>query len=149
MTELGEVCAGLAPGRGSDDEITLFDSTGLAIQDLAIAIGALESLRAGAVKPQTISLWCGGRRRRRSSVGPLALIVRFSDTAALAERPLEQELLSVQSAAVAAEPAARVQDAVAGNDDRDRIRAEGVAGRAGAARAARGGGHRLISRASP
>jgi alanine dehydrogenase len=56
VTELGPVCAGLAAGRGGDDEITLFDSTGLAIQDLAIAIGALESLRAGAVKPQTISL---------------------------------------------------------------------------------------------
>jgi ornithine cyclodeaminase/alanine dehydrogenase-like protein (mu-crystallin family) len=56
VTELGAVCAGLAPGRGADEEITLFDSTGLAIQDLAIALGALESLRAGAVKPQTISL---------------------------------------------------------------------------------------------
>ncbi len=56
VTELGAVCAGLAPGRGTDDEVTLFDSTGLAIQDLAIALGALESLRAGAVKPQTISL---------------------------------------------------------------------------------------------
>jgi alanine dehydrogenase len=56
VTELGAVCAGLAPGRGDDGEITLFDSTGLAIQDLAIALGALESLRAGAVKAQTISL---------------------------------------------------------------------------------------------
>jgi alanine dehydrogenase len=56
VTELGEVCAGLQPGRTEDAEITLFDSTGLAIQDLAIVIGALESLRAGAVKPQTVSL---------------------------------------------------------------------------------------------
>jgi alanine dehydrogenase len=56
VTELGAVCAGLAPGRGSAGEITLFDSTGLAIQDLAIALGALEALRAGAVKPQTVSL---------------------------------------------------------------------------------------------
>jgi alanine dehydrogenase len=56
VTELGAVCAGLAHGRDGDEQITLFDSTGLAIQDLAIAIGALESLRAGAVKPQTISL---------------------------------------------------------------------------------------------
>jgi len=56
VTELGEVCAGLRPGRTDADEITLFDSTGLAIQDLAIVIGALESLRAGAVKPQSISL---------------------------------------------------------------------------------------------
>jgi alanine dehydrogenase len=56
VTELGAVCAGLAPGRRSDEEITLFDSTGLAIQDLAIVLGALESLRAGALKPQTVSL---------------------------------------------------------------------------------------------
>ncbi|MGZ8782040.1 MAG: ornithine cyclodeaminase family protein [Gaiellaceae bacterium] len=43
VTELGAVLTGEANGRGSDDEITIFDSTGLAIQDLAIAIAALES----------------------------------------------------------------------------------------------------------
>ena len=37
VTALGAVLAGEAPGRGAEDEITLFDSTGLAIQDLAIA----------------------------------------------------------------------------------------------------------------
>ncbi len=37
VTELGRVLAGEAEGRRTDDEITLFDSTGLAIQDLAIA----------------------------------------------------------------------------------------------------------------
>ena len=37
-------------------ELTLFDSTGLAIQDLAIALGALEALDAGSVKPQTFDL---------------------------------------------------------------------------------------------
>ncbi len=41
-TELGAVLAGSAPGRRSDEEITAFDSTGLAIQDLAIALAALE-----------------------------------------------------------------------------------------------------------
>lgn len=35
--ELGEVIAGVKSGRTSDDEITVFDSTGLAIQDLATA----------------------------------------------------------------------------------------------------------------
>jgi ornithine cyclodeaminase/alanine dehydrogenase-like protein (mu-crystallin family) len=39
---LGAVLAGDAPGRTSDDEITTFDSTGLAIQDLAIAIACVE-----------------------------------------------------------------------------------------------------------
>jgi ornithine cyclodeaminase/alanine dehydrogenase-like protein (mu-crystallin family) len=42
VTELGAVLAGDAAGRSDADEITLFDSTGLAIQDLAIAIAALE-----------------------------------------------------------------------------------------------------------
>jgi alanine dehydrogenase len=42
VTQLGDVLAGIADGRRSDDEITVFDSTGLAIQDLAIAIAALE-----------------------------------------------------------------------------------------------------------
>ena len=42
VTELGDVLTGKAPGRQSADEITIFDSTGLAIQDLAIALAALE-----------------------------------------------------------------------------------------------------------
>jgi ornithine cyclodeaminase/alanine dehydrogenase-like protein (mu-crystallin family) len=42
VTELGAVLSGSADGRVGDDEITLFDSTGLAIQDLAIALAALE-----------------------------------------------------------------------------------------------------------
>ena len=41
VTELGEVLAGRAEGRRSAEEVTLFDSTGLAIQDLAIAKAAL------------------------------------------------------------------------------------------------------------
>jgi len=42
VTELGAVLAGEADGRRRDDEITVFDSTGLAIQDLAVALAALE-----------------------------------------------------------------------------------------------------------
>jgi alanine dehydrogenase len=42
VTELGAVLAGDAPGRQSPDDITIFDSTGLAIQDLAIALAAME-----------------------------------------------------------------------------------------------------------
>jgi ornithine cyclodeaminase/alanine dehydrogenase-like protein (mu-crystallin family) len=37
MTELADVVAGTAPGRSSDEEITLFKSLGLAIEDLAAA----------------------------------------------------------------------------------------------------------------
>ena len=42
VTELGAVLAREADGRRSDDEITTFDSTGLAIQDLAIALAAMD-----------------------------------------------------------------------------------------------------------
>ncbi len=35
--EMGEIVAGLKPGRTSDQEVTLFDSTGLAIQDAVTA----------------------------------------------------------------------------------------------------------------
>jgi alanine dehydrogenase len=44
VTQLGDVLAGSAPGRQSDGEITAFDSTGLAIQDLAIALAAMEQV---------------------------------------------------------------------------------------------------------
>jgi alanine dehydrogenase len=54
VTELGTVLAGLAPGRESPGEITSFDSTGLAIQDLAIALAAME--RAGEVDLPTLDL---------------------------------------------------------------------------------------------
>jgi ornithine cyclodeaminase/alanine dehydrogenase-like protein (mu-crystallin family) len=53
VTELGEVLTGMSPGRGSDEEVTLFDSTGLAIQDLAICHAVLA---ADSVKPATIRL---------------------------------------------------------------------------------------------
>jgi len=41
VTQLGDVLAGDSRGRAGDEEITLFDSTGLAIQDLAIARAAV------------------------------------------------------------------------------------------------------------
>ena len=42
VTAIGDVLAGTARGRENEREITMFDSTGLAIQDLAIALAALE-----------------------------------------------------------------------------------------------------------
>jgi ornithine cyclodeaminase/alanine dehydrogenase-like protein (mu-crystallin family) len=44
VTQLGDVLAGLAPGRANGKEITTFDSTGLAIQDLALALAVLEQV---------------------------------------------------------------------------------------------------------
>ncbi|HEY6067431.1 MAG TPA: ornithine cyclodeaminase family protein [Gaiellaceae bacterium] len=54
VTQLGDVLAGTAEGRRSDDEITVFDSTGLAIQDLAIALAAMD--RAGDLDLARIEL---------------------------------------------------------------------------------------------
>jgi ornithine cyclodeaminase/alanine dehydrogenase-like protein (mu-crystallin family) len=54
VTELGAVLAGDARGRRDDTEATIFDSTGLAIQDLAIALAAVE--RAGELDLPSLDL---------------------------------------------------------------------------------------------
>jgi alanine dehydrogenase len=54
VSDLGAVLTGTAPGRESEDEITAFDSTGLAIQDLAISLAALE--RADELALPTVAL---------------------------------------------------------------------------------------------
>lgn len=46
LTELGEVVAGTRPGRTSPDQVTLFESQGMAIQDLAIAAELVRLARA-------------------------------------------------------------------------------------------------------
>jgi ornithine cyclodeaminase/alanine dehydrogenase-like protein (mu-crystallin family) len=56
VTELGDVLVGAAAGRPSNEAVTLFDSTGLAIQDLAIAQVALDAWRAGSVPAIEIEL---------------------------------------------------------------------------------------------
>jgi ornithine cyclodeaminase/alanine dehydrogenase-like protein (mu-crystallin family) len=43
--ELGQLVTGQRPGRTSRDEITIFDSTGTAIQDVAAAIAVYRSIR--------------------------------------------------------------------------------------------------------
>ncbi len=52
--ELGEVVAGKKEGRTSDDEITLFDSTGLAIQDVSTAYVVYQTLLK---KPKQIKMF--------------------------------------------------------------------------------------------
>jgi alanine dehydrogenase len=54
VTQLGDVLIGTAEGRTSDDDITVFDSTGLAIQDLAIALAAMQ--RAAELDLPTLEL---------------------------------------------------------------------------------------------
>jgi ornithine cyclodeaminase/alanine dehydrogenase-like protein (mu-crystallin family) len=56
VTELGAVLSGAARGRPGPEAVTLFDSTGLAIQDLAVAAAAQEAYGAGRVEAQTIRL---------------------------------------------------------------------------------------------
>ncbi len=46
--ELGQVVAGVRPGRRSDDEIVIFDSTGMALEDVAAAAAVYErAVQAG------------------------------------------------------------------------------------------------------
>lgn len=49
LTELGEVIAGLRPGRTSSDQTTLFESQGMAIQDLIIAAELARLARARGI----------------------------------------------------------------------------------------------------
>ena len=56
VTELGAVLSGAASGRPGPEAVTMFDSTGLAVQDLAVASAALEAWRAGLVRAQAVEL---------------------------------------------------------------------------------------------
>jgi len=47
--ELGEVVAGKKSGRASDDEIFIFDSTGVAIEDAVAAAAVYEKARAAGI----------------------------------------------------------------------------------------------------
>ena len=56
VTDLGAVLTGSTEGRTSPDETTLFDSTGLAIQDLALIVELLRLHEAGEVSADPVSL---------------------------------------------------------------------------------------------
>jgi len=56
VTPLGAVLAGEHAGRSGPDAITMFDSTGLAIQDLAVSAAAVEAARDGRVQAGTLTL---------------------------------------------------------------------------------------------
>ena len=46
ITPIGEVIEGTAPGRKPDDAITVFDSSGIALQDLYIADALIKAFLA-------------------------------------------------------------------------------------------------------
>ena len=56
VSELGDVLTGAAPARSDPGAMTLFDSTGLAIQDLSICLALLSAHRAGRLSPATVKL---------------------------------------------------------------------------------------------
>ena len=56
VAELGAVLTGSHPGRSAPDGVTLFDSTGLAIQDLALCLALIEAHRAGRVRADSVRL---------------------------------------------------------------------------------------------
>jgi ornithine cyclodeaminase/alanine dehydrogenase-like protein (mu-crystallin family) len=56
VVELGRVLGGEHPGRSGPQALTLFDSTGLAIQDLAIVTEVMEALGREAIEAPTVSL---------------------------------------------------------------------------------------------
>jgi len=45
LIELGDVISGRQPGRSAPDQITLFESQGMAVQDLAVAAQTEELAR--------------------------------------------------------------------------------------------------------
>jgi alanine dehydrogenase len=47
--ELSEIIAGHRPGRTSDDEIIVFDSSGVAIEDAVASVAVYEKARAGGI----------------------------------------------------------------------------------------------------
>jgi ornithine cyclodeaminase len=49
LVELGDIITGRHPGRTSKDEITLFESQGMAIQDLAVAVRVLAAAEAAGL----------------------------------------------------------------------------------------------------
>lgn len=44
ITNLGDVLTGRAPGRRDDDAITVFDSSGIGLQDLHLGLALLQKL---------------------------------------------------------------------------------------------------------
>ena len=55
VCEIGSVISGAAPGRTGDDDVTIFDSTGIALQDIATAAALLQAAQT-AGKGQTVAL---------------------------------------------------------------------------------------------
>ena len=58
VTELGRIVAGRDPGRTSEDQITLFKSNGIALEDISTALRVYNLARERGVGEE-IALWRG------------------------------------------------------------------------------------------
>jgi ornithine cyclodeaminase/alanine dehydrogenase-like protein (mu-crystallin family) len=56
VKELGQIIAGHLPGRTSDDDITIFKSNGIALEDISTALRLYNLARERGVG-ETIDLW--------------------------------------------------------------------------------------------
>ena len=56
VAELGRVLIGEQEGRRGDKDITVFDSTGLAVQDLAVALAVYERYRANPDRQEFVGI---------------------------------------------------------------------------------------------
>jgi len=56
VTELGQIIAGRAPGRTNDEEITIFKSNGIALEDIATALKIYNLARERGIG-ESIELW--------------------------------------------------------------------------------------------
>ena len=50
--ELSEIVAGKKPGRSNAEEITIFDSTGIALEDAVCAVAVYEEARGNTTATQ-------------------------------------------------------------------------------------------------
>jgi len=70
VAEIGEIVAGFKPGRTSDKEITVFDTTGLAVQDVICAWRVYESAREKGLGVEIDSLYSHGSLPQQASDRP-------------------------------------------------------------------------------
>ena len=73
VAQLGDVLSGTVEGRKADRDITVFDSTGLAIQDLAIALAAMARARARSSDHRSLAPSTSTRERTRNDLLRLRL----------------------------------------------------------------------------
>jgi ornithine cyclodeaminase/alanine dehydrogenase-like protein (mu-crystallin family) len=60
LVELGRIVAGQLPGRAHDDDITIFKSLGVALEDITTALAVYNLARARGIGEQ-VELWRGGQ----------------------------------------------------------------------------------------